>query len=484
MSPPFPHIPMALVLRGARVLLRSVLFRMVLLVAASLPLRAAEKERPNILLIFADDLGWKEVGYQGGEIFETPHIDRLAGEGMVFTHAYAAAANCAPSRACLHSGNYTPRHEVYAVQSTQRGPKELMRLVPIPNKSGLGKDNTTVADALKAAGYATGLFGKWHLDGPEGSQPGEAGFDVDFDPRRGNPNASKGKTQEDPKAIFALTTAANEFMEAQSAAGKPFFAMVSHHAIHGQIEARPETLKHFQEKLGAGREKEALYAACTKDLDSGVGLLLEKLESLGIAGKTLVVFTSDNGGTGEVSQEPLRGSKGCLYEGGIREPFIVRWPGVTTAGTTSAVPVINLDLYPTFLAAANAPVPEGKTLDGESILPLLSGGTLKREAIFWHFPGYLDKRVARGRDPVFRTRPVTVIRKGDWKLHLYHEEWILDGGREKLAANNAVELYNLRDDPGEHHNLALTDTAQRDDLLDSLLSWMESVNARMATAPK
>jgi arylsulfatase A-like enzyme len=219
---------------------------------------------------------------------------------------------------------------------------------------------------------------------------------------------------------------------------------------------------------------------CTYDLDDSVGLLLAKLKELNLAENTLLVFTSDNGATQRSSQEPLRGNKGCYYEGGIREPFIVRWPGVVKAGTVCDVPVNNTDLYPTFLAAARAPIPEGVKLDGESLLPLLEqSGSLQRSAIYWHFPGYLNEPVRRGRDPVFRTRPVTAMRSGDWKLHLYHEEWQLDGGRAGLATNNAVELYNLKDDIGERHNLAQTNPAMRDKLLDEMLQWMKTTNAKM-----
>jgi arylsulfatase A-like enzyme len=442
--------------------------------------RAAEPSgttRPNILFIFADDLGWKDVGYQGTDYYETPNIDRLAEEGMVFTDGYAAAGNCAPSRACLLSGTYTPRHHVYAVGSTDRGPKKLQRLVSIPNKSGLARESVTLADALQANGYATGLFGKWHLDGKDGCDPTEQGFEVYFDSRKRDPNASKGKVQADPKGIFSLTEAATRFIETNVAARKPFFAMVSHHAIHTALEAQQATLDYFESKPKGSQHDQALYAACTRDLDTGVGLLLAKLDELGIRTNTLVVFTSDNGGTQRSSQEPLRGNKGCYYEGGIREPFIVRWPGMTEAGSRCEVPVINVDLYPTFLAAAGAAAPEGKVLDGESLLPLLRGGSLQRQSLFWHFPGYLNDAVIRGRDPVFRTRPVSVIRKGDWKLHLYHEEWQLEGGRTGLSTNNAVELYHLRRDVGERENLAQVEVTKRDELLEELLQWFRKTGA-------
>jgi len=434
---------------------------------------AAGKTRPNIVLIFADDLGWKDVGYQGSDFYETPNIDRLARQGMVFTAGYAAAGNCAPSRACLLSGQYTPRHSVYAVQSTERGPKNLMRMVPIPNKTDLASENVTMAEALKAAGYATACFGKWHLGSSnKGTGPENQGFDTLGLVRHGYNSPDKN----DPKGIFTITKAACDFIEKNK--DRPFFAYVSHFAIHTALQARKETLDRFKQKTPGTQHKNALYAACTYDLDTGVGLLLGKLADLGLEENTLVVFTSDNGGTGQSSQEPLRGNKGCYYEGGTREPFIARWPGVTKPGSKCNVPVINLDLYPTFLDAAGAPVPEGKVLDGESLVPLLRGEkTLRRQAIFWHFPGYLNSPVTRGRDPVFRTRPVSVIHKGDWKLHLYHEEWVLDGGRAALTTNNAVELYNLADDIGERKNLVMEQPEKRDELLDDLLAWFDAVKA-------
>ena len=457
---------------------------LIIFLAASLASpHAAAATKPNIILIFADDLGWKDVGYQGSDFMETPNLDRLAKEGMVFTAGYAAAGNCAPSRACLLSGNYTPRHHVYAVGSTDRGPKAAQRLVPIPNKSGLAQENITFSDALKAAGYVTGIFGKWHLDGKDGATPDAQGFDVVYQ--------SYGGWKEDnepgnPKGIFSLTQAAGEFMEKNK--DRPFLVYLPHYAIHSGLQARESTLARFQAKAPGRQHKNALYAACTYDLDAGVGLLLAKLKELGLEENTLLVFTSDNGGTQQSSQEPLRGNKGCYYEGGIREPFIVRWPGVTKPGSRCDVPVINVDLFPTFLAAAGVPVPAGKVLDGESLLPLLKGGSaLQRSAIFWHFPGYLDEPVIRGRKldvrTGFRSRPVSVIHKGDWKLHLYHEEWQLDGGRAKLAQNHAVELYNLKDDLGERNDQSNTNTAKRDELLDDLLAWHKSVSAPLPGQP-
>jgi arylsulfatase A-like enzyme len=443
-----------------------------------LPASAQNARQPNIVFVLADDLGWKDVGYQGSDFYETPNLDKLAKAGVVFSQAYAGAGNCAPSRAVLLSGQYGPRHGVYAVNNTKRGPVNLMRMEPIPNQSGLAPAQVTMAEALQAAGYATGIFGKWHLGGKDGAEPEAQGFDVFFNSRP-NPNQRRDEP-EDPKGIYSLTRAALQFIEAKKE--QPFFVYLAHHAIHTALEARPSSLAKFKAKQPGGQHKAALYAACLYDLDDGVGVLLAKLKELGLDRNTLFIFTSDNGGTQQSSQEPLRGNKGGYYEGGIREPFIAYWPGVIKPGTTNTTPIHNVDLYPTFLAVAGAKTPANKTLDGESLLPLFKGaGKLKRQAIFWHFPGYLDDPVIRGRDPVFRSRPVSVIRKGDWKLHLYHEEWQLDGGREKLATNNAVELYNLAADIGERNNLANANRAKRDELLNDLLRWFKATNAPLPT---
>lgn len=466
---------LAMIGLAAAALARTFTLCLVLIASVTASLHAAT-ERPNLILIFVDDLGWKDVGFQGSDFHETPHLDQMAREGMVFSRAYASAGNCAPSRACLLSGQYTPRHEVYAVGNTDRGPKEQMRLKPVPNHRSLRPENITLAGALKAAGYTTGIFGKWHLDGGKGTTPGEQGFDVVHESLHTWKEATE--VSENPKGIDSLTRGAGEFMERNR--DRPFFVYLSHYAVHTHYQAQKSTLEKFQAKRGGEQHNNALYAACLYDLDAGVGRLLAKLKELGLDRKTLVVFTSDNGGV--FSQEPLRGNKGGYYEGGIREPFIVRWPGVVKPGTRNDLPIINQDIYPTFLAAAGGSPPRGKILDGENLLPLFQQtGTLQRSAIFWHFPGYLDRPVTRGRDPVFRTRPVSVINKGGWKLHLYHEEWLLDGGRAKLATNRAVELYDLDNDLGERKDLATSNPGKRDELLGDLLTWIKATQAKFPT---
>jgi arylsulfatase A-like enzyme len=463
-----------------RIATLSLLPTLSLLLCVAIQSTQAAERQPNIVLIFADDLGWKDVGYQSDGKFLTPNIDRLTKEGMVFTDAYAPAGNCAPSRACLLSGNYTPRHHLYAVGSTDRGPTALKRMIPVPNNNGLPSRFVTIAEALKEAGYATGHFGKWHLAGKNGSLPSEQGFDETFDSfgegelKEGAPGNKKGPP-EDPKGVFALTRKACDFIERNK--DKPVFCYLPHHAIHGPLQLRPKTEQIIQ-KHSDGNGPSTAYLGCTYDMDASVGMLLTKLKDLNLQDNTLVIFTSDNGATKGSSQEPLRGNKGSYYEGGIREPFVARWPGVVKAGSKSSVPINLVDLFPTFLAAAGVEPAKSKVLDGESLLPLLKQeGSLNREAIFWHFPGYLDSAVTRGRDRVFRTRPVSVIRKGNWKLHLYHEEWQLDGGRKSIDSNNSVELYDMVNDIGERKNVAGKNTAKRDELVEDLLAWFETADA-------
>lgn len=437
---------------------------------------ADHPSRPNILVIFADDLGWKGVGFDGDNRYETPHLDALAKQAMVFPMAYSSMANCAPSRACLWSGEYTPRHEVYAVHATDRGPKQLMRVIPIPNKVELAPEKITIAESLRAAGYRTGLFGKWHLGEQAPYRPTDQGFDVYVGTYKRTSDVT-----EDPKSMFSLSRAALKFIEEDRT--RPFFAFIAHHAIHTPLAATAESVRHFEQKSPGLNRQDILYAASTLDLDNSVGWVMSRLRELGLEENTLVIFTSDNGGTQQSSQEPLRGNKGCYYEGGIRVPFFARWPGRIAPGV-NATPVTNIDFYPTFLSLANASAPKDYPLDGANLMPLFTGKVKALDrTLFWHFPGYLDDPVIRGRDPVFRTRPVTVVRQGDWKLHLYHEEWFLDGGRAKLASNHAVELYNLASDPGERHDLANVETARRDALLDTLLDWGKSTHAKFAHEP-
>lgn len=452
-----------------------VIFTFAVFLSANAQGKKYDKTKPNILLILADDLGYMDCGFTGSKIMETPNIDALSKKGVIFKNAYAGAGNCAPSRACIMSGLYTPRHGVYAVGSTTRGPIDLMRLVPVRNNTSLNPSFTTLAEELKIQGYATAIFGKWHLDASEDTKPLAQGFD--FYTQGAKDQSVKGSNEAgDPKGAVFLSNEAIKFM--QSTTDKPFFAYLAHNAIHSKLEAKPGSIAKFKKK--GLSDNMAIYAACVYDFDASIGLVMAFLKKSGLEKNTLVVFTSDNGATQQSSQEPLRGNKGSYYEGGIREPFIAYWPNHIKSGTVIDAPIISQDFYPTFMSLAGDKKFKG---DGENLMPLLLGQKKEtiRKSIYWYFPGYLDNPVTRGRDKVFRSRPVAVIRKGDYKLHLYLEEWLLDGGKSKINKNNSVELYNLKTDEGEHNNIAGDKQVKREELLNDLLTWMDKTKAPLPT---
>jgi len=449
--------------------------------------------RPNIIFIMIDDMGWRDAGFMGSEYYQTPNIDRLASEGMVFTNAYANAANCAPTRASFLTGQYTPRHGVYTVGSSARGSARDRRLIPIPNDTTLDSHHVTIAEALKPAGYVSASIGKWHMGTDPELGPLAQGFDLNVGGfRAGSPPGGYFSPYKNPELpdgpdgeylTDRLTDEALKFIEANKS--RPFFLYLTHYAVHTPIQAKPDLVAKYQHKPPSNGQDNPTYAAMIDSVDQGIGRIMDKLDRLGLADNTVIFFFSDNGGyVGATSNWPLRGFKGTFYEGGIREPMIVKWPGVTRPNTRSDVPVIGVDFFPTILEIAAADRPPGKILDGESIVPLLGGAAkLKRDAIFWHFPAYLQGNVPGARDSKFRTRPVGVVRKGKWKLLQYFEEWVLDGGWTNIETNNSVELYNLEEDIGETRNLAGVNTAKRDELLELLISWQNSIGAPIPTQP-
>ena len=263
---------------------------------------------------------------------------------------------------------------------------------------------------------------------------------------------------------------------------------LAHHAVHTPIRAKKNMIEAFENKPADDCHNHATYAAMIKSVDESVARINQVLEELKLNNNTLLLFFSDNGGHGTYTcQKPLRGGKGMFYEGGIRVPMFVYWPGKVKPGSLCEEPVISTDFYPTFLQMARISPPQNYKLDGISILPLLRGEKkLSRESMFWHFPGYLqayEGMTDESRDPLFRTRPVSVIRKRDWKLLMFHEEWILDGGRKDLDRNNSVELYNLKDDIAEQNNLAQINIRKRDELLKELIDWQKNIKAPIPTNP-
>ena len=426
---------------------------------------------PNVVLIVADDLGWKDVGFMGSRFYETPNIDRLASEGMRFTSAYANAPNCAPSRAALMSGQYAPRTGVYTVGSSERGEPAWRAVIPTPNDKTLDPGKVTIAEALKRAGYATGHVGKWHLGGPPDEGPEAQGFDVNAGaPNPGKPrsyfrpygNVDLGDGPEGEYLTDRLTEEAVRFIGAH--ADRPFFLHVAYHSPHTPIQAPDSLIWKYLPKPHVGGQYDPVYAAMIESLDRGVGQIVEALEAAGLAENTVVMLFSDNGGLGAVtSMAPLRGYKGTLYEGGVRVPMVVRWPGRVAPGTASDTPVMGIDFYPTILDVAGAARPAGHPLDGESLVPLLTGSApLWREALFWHYPVYLEG--GYGMSEVWRTTPVGVVRRGDLKLLEFFED-----GR--------LELYDLRRDIGERNNLAEAMPERASEMRRLLESWRASLNA-------
>ncbi len=435
--------------------------------------------KPNIVFIFIDDLGWKDVGFMGSEYYETPNIDKLARGGMIFSQAYANAANCAPTRACLLSGQYSPRHGVFTVGGSDRGKSETRRIIPVKNNETLPLENISIAEALKPSGYVSAAIGKWHVR----NTPEEQGFD--FGIERHHLDYPYGHWNPDSMYLTDhLTDVAVNFIKENNPieSGNPFFLYLSHYAVHTPIQAKNEIKAKYKTKEGMDCHNNTEYAAMIESVDESVARVNQTLEELGLSENTIIIFFSDNGGHGTFTcQKPLRGGKGMYYEGGIREPMFAYWPGKITANSNCEEVIISTDFYTTFLDLAGAEKPENYNLDGESLVPLLEGkNEILREAIFWHFPGYLEAYAGLkedSRDPVFRTRPVSVIRKGDYKLLQFHEEWVLDGGFENIETNNSVELYNIKNDISETNNLCNIEVEKRNELLHDLLMWQKKTNA-------
>jgi arylsulfatase A-like enzyme len=463
--------------------------------------RPGPRRRPNFVFFLLDDMGWKDLGCFGSPFYETPNIDRLAAQGMRFTNAYAACPVCSPTRASIMTGKYPAR----------------LRLTDWIPGARLGKlrfaeyfhymklEEVTLAEALKEAGYRTYFVGKWHL-GNEPYYPEKQGFDVNiggneagspptyFYPyvrgKRSIPGLEGGKPGE--YLTDRLTDESLKLIEQSK--GQPFLLYLSHYAIHIPLEARKELAERYKAKaqrLGlegkphfatdedwprtaAGNEKwrqtlktrilqdHAVYAAMIESVDESVGRVMKKLDDLGIADNTIIFFMSDNGGLATAEGQPtcnlpLRGGKGWLYEGGIREPMMVKWPGVVKPGSVCDEPVTSTDFYPTMLEMAGlAPKPQ-QHKDGESVVPLLkSTGRPKRHALYWHYPHYSNQG----------GKPGGAVRAGDFKLIEFYED-------------DRVELYNLRADLGEQHDLAGEMPEKAAELRRMLHEWRQEVGAVM-----
>lgn len=445
--------------------------------------------RPNILFLYLDDFGWKDTTYMGSDFFETPHIDKLAEEGIIFTNAYSSSANCAPARACLLSGQYTPRHEVYNVGTEPRGKAEHRKLIHVAGVDTLRKDIITWANCLQNEGYKTAAIGKWHLS----DDPSPFGFDVNVagthsgSPPKGyyppHPNVPNlGKVPDDEYLTDTLNYRACDFIKQNK--GAPWILYYTHFAVHSPIEAKRSLLQKYKDKPPGEQHSNVDMASMIQAVDDGVGDIIKVLEETGQRENTVILFTSDNGGYGPATDmAPLRGYKGTYYEGGIRVPFFANWPGKIKAGQVSETPIIGVDLYPTICSLANVSLPDTHTLDGKDLVPLFTQSAdlaqWSERTLFWHFPAYLQsykrkntqrdqQRKNPQRDSLFRARPCSIIRKGDWKLHEYFE-------------NNEFELYNLKDDLGEVRDLSETQPEKLNEMKTLLKQWRQATDAPVPT---
>ena len=437
-------------------------------------------EKPNLLFIFLDDFGWRDTSYMGSDFYETPHLDELARGGMIFTNAYSAAANCAPARASLLSGQYSPRHEVFNVGTGPRGKAAHRRLKHIPGVDTLDPGTVTWAHCLQDAGYRTATMGKWHLS----KDPLPYGFDLNvagthsggppkgyYPPHPKVPNL--GEVRDDEYLTDTLSDRAVSFIG--ESADDPWVLYLTHFAVHTPLDAKKELEAKYKQKKPGTLHDHVAMATMIQSVDDGVGKIVAALEDAGVRERTIIVFFSDNGGYGPATDmNPLKGYKGTYYEGGIRVPFFVNWPGVVEAGQSNDTPIIGVDLYPTFCSMLGAELPEKQPLDGVDLVPVLRGGQIEERSIFWHFPAYLQSygpsTSDEQRDPLFRSRPCSVIRRGQWKLHEYFEK-------------GEFELYHLGDDVGEENNLASEQPEKLAELRDELLKWRKEIGAPVPTEP-
>lgn len=411
---------------------------------------------PNVILILADDMGWNDAGFCGNCHIDTPNLDRLAREGIAFTNACASAPNCAPTRACLLTGQYPPRHGVFTVVDERHQPgSPHHRIIATTSRDSLPAESLTLAEALRPAGYATGMFGMWNLGrGRQGpTTPTGQGFDVFTEPKQLGFAKDAYRDAAGRYSPDLLTDAAIAWLA--SVKDRPFFLYLPFHDVHAPYDPKPELLARYKGRIGV---PDPAHAATVMAMDANVGRVMKSLADAGIAEKTYLIFTSDNGGTRQFVA-PLRGGKGSLYEGGLRVPAVIRGPGIAAAGRCSR-PILSMDWFPTALALAGVPLPEGQRIDGTSLVPLLTGASqLPERDLFWHFPCYVGG-----------TSPCSAIRSGDWKLIEFFE-------------SGTTELYDLSKDPAESRNVAAAEPDKARSLLARLRTWQQSTSAPRPSQP-
>jgi arylsulfatase A-like enzyme len=449
------------------------------------------RDQPNVILIVVDDMGWMDLACQGSDYYKTPNIDRLADEGLRFTNGYAACAVCSPTRAALQTGRYPARIGVTDwirsmfqrgnIGTPEKNPTDYVggknrKLLCPPNPYWMEHSEVTMAEVLGANGYKTAYIGKWHL-GDEAWYPPGQGYDENrggcdygqppsyFDPynqpkhrhpmiRAGIPSLPGRKAGE-----FLTHREADEAVQLiRKWKDQPFFINLSHYAVHTPIQAIDEVAAKY--KRAGKSDVNAKYAAMVESIDDSTKQILETLNELDIDDRTLIIFTSDNGGLDNggrpTENAPLRSGKGYAYEGGIRVPFLVRWPGKIKPGTISDAPVCSIDVFPTVLDAVGVASPAGGAIDGLSLLPHMKSAAetpLERDELIWHFPHY---RHAPG--------PYSILRKGPWKLIQFDE--------------GISELYDLQNDLSEADNLAEKEPERVQAMQERLSAILESMDAK------
>ncbi|MCW2119039.1 sulfatase [Flavobacterium sp. 7A] len=437
----------------------------------------AQNSKPNVVFLLVDDLGWGDFGCYGSQFYETPNIDKLASQGMLFNNAYAACTVCSPSRAAILTGCYPARLHLTDWIAGHKRPYDKLS---VPDwKMKIDHERIVLPEAMKEGGYTTAFFGKWHLM-PEGQAdfdqhyPTNHGFDTnvggrDWGQPKGPgkyfspfdmPNLSDGKPGD--YLTNRLTDAAVDFLD-KTKKDKPFLLYFSYYTLHGPLMAPPELVEKYKKKVANFKNPNDEFlnfarAGMVESLDKSVGRIMDKLKELRIEDNTIIILTGDNGGDNPKTTGGLKGYKGLSYEGGVREPFMVKWNNKIKAGTRSDELVIGTDIYPTILDMVGLPLRPESHQDGISILSVLTGKTKKlgRDVLFWHYPHY------------HRTNPYGAVRHGDWKLIEFYED-------------GTLELYNLKTDPKEITNLATKEKSKAKQLLKELQAWRKSVDAQMPT---